>query len=74
MGQAGAFEVVDRGRLDAVVLAQDEAPQERRFGLRCAAFESDLGPGTDVVDQGRRTGALPTRERRRSAASTWRIP
>jgi hypothetical protein len=51
VGEARALEVVDRGRIDAVVLAKDEAPQELGLRLGGPAAERRLGTVADAVHE-----------------------
>ena len=51
MSEARALERLDRGRVDAVVLAEDEAAQERRGGVRCPGRERELRSLAHPVEQ-----------------------
>ena len=62
MGQPGAAEVVDRGGVDAVVLAENEAAQQRCLGRRVAVAERGCGAIADRVDRPREPHSLPPRQ------------
>src|SRR5256885_5374120 len=51
MGESRALEVVDRGRVDAVVLAEHKAAQELRLRLRRSGPEGEFGAVADAIDR-----------------------
>ena len=61
--EARALELVDRSRIDAVVLAEHEPARQRRLGLRHPALERGLGAIADAVHQRRNTAAARSGER-----------
>ncbi len=51
MRESGGLELIDRRRVDTVVLAEDEAAQERGGGCLGPATERLLGAGANAVEQ-----------------------
>src|SRR4051794_9985072 len=50
MGKARALEVVDRLRVEAVVLAQQESAEERRLRVGRSALQGRVGAASDPVE------------------------
>jgi hypothetical protein len=61
VGEAGALEVVDRRRVDAIVLPEEKPAQERRLGVGRAAFQGGGRTAPDAVHGTREAGAALAR-------------
>ena len=62
MGESGALEVVDRGRVDPVVLAKHEAAQELGLRVRGSAPQGELGAVADAIRHRRGPTPAPAGE------------
>ncbi len=64
--EARALEVVDRRRVDAIVLAEDEAAQKGCLGVRRPPLQGGLRPPAKLVDEAGEAAAATARERDRA--------
>ncbi len=62
MGETGPLEVLDRGAVDPVVLAEHETARQGGLGRRHAAVERRLGAIADAVGDRGQSAAAPTGE------------